>query len=176
MRCGHASGRENETPPVLGTRGSCLRGTTQVRPRSRASPARAPPWRLSTSARHAGPASSPTLPARNGPAIQPAASEPCSARRPHRLAPFPGSLTRCRGFGSASSVLPLRRRFDLMLRGIRDVVKAIQAPVVGQFALVLFGDLGLLNHAEEVTIGIFQHDKVSIRGIPPGIASRPDLD
>lgn len=51
--------------------------------------------------------------------------------------------------------------------------------VVGQFALVLFGNLGLagdLNHAEEVAIGIFQHDKVIIRLIPPGIASRPNLD
>lgn len=49
---------------------------------------------------------------------------------------------------------------------------------MGQFALVLFGALGLagdLNHAEEVAIGIFQHDKVIIRFIPPGIASRPIL-
>ena len=49
---------------------------------------------------------------------------------------------------------------------------------MGQFALVLFGALGLasdLNHAEEVAIVIFQHDKVIIRFIPPGIASRPDL-
>jgi hypothetical protein len=46
-------------------------------------------------------------------------------------------------------------------------------------ALTLFGNLSLarnLNHAEEVAVGIFQHDKIIIRAISPGIASRPDLD
>jgi hypothetical protein len=46
-------------------------------------------------------------------------------------------------------------------------------------ALIPFGNLGLarnLNHAEEVAIGIFQHDKIIIRAISPGIAGRPDLD
>src|SRR2546428_5632904 len=33
---------------------------------------------------------------------------------------------------------------------------------------------GDLNDAEEVAIGIFQHDEVIIRFIPPGVASRPD--
>ena len=39
---------------------------------------------------------------------------------------------------------------------------------MGQFALVLFGALGLardLSHAEEVAIGIFQHDNVIIQFI-----------
>src|SRR2546426_437528 len=46
-------------------------------------------------------------------------------------------------------------------------------------SIILFDNIclpGDLNDAEEVAIGIFQHDEVIIRFIPPGVASRPDRD
>jgi hypothetical protein len=36
--------------------------------------------------------------------------------------------------------------------------------------------VGNLNHAEEVVFRIFQHDKVIVRFIPPGVPSRAELD
>lgn len=43
-------------------------------------------------------------------------------------------------------------------------------------SLCNLGLAGDLNHAEEVAIGIFQHDEVISGFIPPGIASGADLD
>jgi hypothetical protein len=37
-------------------------------------------------------------------------------------------------------------------------------------------ELGLLNHAEEIGVGVLQHDKVGILRIPPGIPCRANLD
>src|SRR5579864_473768 len=120
---------QNKMPLVSGTRGARLRDTTHVRPsmtglcRSAAAPAVSlglpEERRLITRAPRPRLLGRPRVRTRTRPAVRPAAPEPCSVRRPRRLAPTAaGSLSppAC-GPGSAGGPTPAPSSLLCLLYG-----------------------------------------------------------